>query len=1370
MGCDANNVESRAINEIALRLAKQRSNDIVGISYPTGKEDIKGQERVTSYVTLISAKETEESLGGDIRPVVHVELAYTNTDVKGNKYLETREYKLYRDIRTDEGFKVIGGVDTYVDLSADMLGVNHKTRKVLSDSKKIVNSSSDLNELLNTYDDNYDVDTYAAQEKKKKANKKEKYTQTKILFSDAKSKRDFSKTKKKKYEGYTKEDKRNLHSIDDMMDFVDELVSLSSEDMSAEKVAWIKESIQESLEQNGKYLPKELELFINKKDDKGTFFSPEKGKDLEAGIYISTKSKSGLKGMSTAEKLAHEIRHAVLFYAAESGDRNLQPALDGLKQEHENAMANLTIEMLVENGASKKRAEEIIDYIHGEEGFHEFVALAGSNKEVADSLQKLEAKNTTEKSDGTVLGNVKYFFAQLLKTVLDYMGMIDGKVYPSSFARTVSLSSQLMRANNVATQEFKEQKIVAIVGDALDTANAKVAAGIEALIKLIPEEKSKKIELPKTKLGAMWGLLRLMALYVRNPHLRPQIEAGMDTVFGDTMLNPFSIGGSIHGIIKKFQDMDSLEELVEALGNRSKQIDHQMGVSKATANAAILKAFKEKPSHHELEVMTEVLVETDLQVLREDAIKLLKGELDVDVEIRKYEAEIKKLADKKYINYYLNQADRLAKFMEDGEVSSSLVMNTENIVNLVGVNYDSKLSKNNTKLVKALDKYISLQAFKRKNTSDKELIRRISSTEEGGLNAVLELHESFATQSKEASFGDSGINYIKGYTADVSDPDINIVTAPLSKKTQLEGSGYILKKELTNFGNGVPLGMYIHRYNTNNEYFKQATRNLDTGRKGTSIEDILYAANDTERDATIHQKARKIKAGINKQTKNEMQKLMNKRIVDVDSFSAKEVMAPTYNALGEAKTYRFMMSKNTKKELLGLDKRANVVLGQMFSHALNKQLSGGHDKLVTAEIVKDYKANKFSNGRSGEALAVGNNRKYVKIGLGEDVKEEYKNIWKMLSPEMRNTLTKASREADGGIYVRKDLVTPYFGRRTGSITNLLPAEVIEQHPSIQMLAKITKIIEGWWKEIVKQAKHNIVIKIPDVWLTNIRSNLIMAVQFGFRFDKVLKLYGQNLISILEYGEKQDLLMEYKRKSGLGTDKERALYKNKASRLEDNMNSGVMGKLVKYGLYTPIVEEINLDDAGHKSRFKLFVEDKKDKSPKVLQWMFDYLYLTSNTPVHKLMMGALQKGEALSKAAMFTLSVEKEVGNFVKINKRRPKEVELEAIERKVAKVILDRHINYNVEDGPLLSYLNSVDFLRFTKFFFGIQTSLRDLASDKPLNLLMSAAVQSTMAKDPDDITDYSVLNKSVLDYVHTPFDTIGHVIAPPGYELVTGN
>ena len=72
MGCDANNVESRAINEIALRLAKQRSNDVVGISYPTGKEDIKGQERVTSYVTLISAKETEEVLGGDTRPVVHV--------------------------------------------------------------------------------------------------------------------------------------------------------------------------------------------------------------------------------------------------------------------------------------------------------------------------------------------------------------------------------------------------------------------------------------------------------------------------------------------------------------------------------------------------------------------------------------------------------------------------------------------------------------------------------------------------------------------------------------------------------------------------------------------------------------------------------------------------------------------------------------------------------------------------------------------------------------------------------------------------------------------------------------------------------------------------------------------------------------------------------------------------------------------------------------------------------------------------------------------------------------------------------------------------------------------------------------------------
>jgi hypothetical protein len=425
------------------------------------------------------------------------------------------------------------------------------------------------------------------------------------------------------------------------------------------------------------------------------------------------------------------------------------------------------------------------------------------------------------------------------------------------------------------------------------------------------------------------------------------------------------------------------------------------------------------------------------------------------------------------------------------------------------------------------------------------------------------------------------------------------------------------------------------------------------------------------------------------------------------------------------------MDKATKEDLLRQNTDAFEVLARTMGNINDKIDTEKQNAAVLEVILADQKKNYNPLTQYGD-----NGYEYVKIEKDSDL-DMVKEVYRIL-PE---TFKQAIKDSDTGyIAVRRDMFYSYFGFRDPSIANLFKNEEVEDG----VIRQLIRFAESIWKDIVAISKVDIVIRTPAVIIGNIISNFMYSVMMGANPITVLKMQISNMKATMSYIKTEAKIEKLKARSKGG-----ANVKKQIELLEASQKRNTVHDLMKAGLYTAIVEDINKKDLKSSNRLTRRAQEMTKGIPEVVQNGVNWLYLNENTSFFSAITQATQLSDFVARATEYQLLV-----NHRGVKKQ-------DAIHK-----VLDVFINYGKPPSKFEEYLNDMGLIMFTKYATRIQRAIAASGREKPANVILSALFQNTFF-ELDDIMDQNVFSRSYVNLGISPFDHLERVMAPTMLQFV---
>jgi len=399
---------------------------------------------------------------------------------------------------------------------------------------------------------------------------------------------------------------------------------------------------------------------------------------------------------------------------------------------------------------------------------------------------------------------------------------------------------------------------------------------------------------------------------------------------------------------------------------------------------------------------------------------------------------------------------------------------------------------------------------------------------------------------------------------------------------------------------------------------------------------------------------------------------------------------------------------------------------------MDKSASEGFNNELMKLIRSDSEKNYIVGSRIGK-----NEHAYVLISKDSD-EQEIKDLWNVLPSAVKS-------KHPGGFVVRRDLMHTYLGYREFSVFD---SELGKKLPG--MAVHWGRIAGQIWKEVVKVAKVDVIIRTPAVILGNVTSNFMYSLMTGESPWAIAKLQMQGVKDIDAYvkGVQAMVTLEYKKAAGkTNAEQDRTL-----SRLKNELKNNPVADLVDAGFYTTIVEELDLGGSSDNgSMFSDILDDKLKNYPGFIRNGVDLLYLNEKTKVFKVINKATQYSDFVARYAQYHLMVKKGTDKDVAI------------------KTVRDAFINYNKPNSRFVEWVNQMGFVMFTKYFTRIQKAIKHLGQEHPLKLVMALLGQEMVLGDIEDISDQSILTKDLGNVFYSPLDNIFRAITPTSAEAVIG-
>lgn len=373
--------------------------------------------------------------------------------------------------------------------------------------------------------------------------------------------------------------------------------------------------------------------------------------------------------------------------------------------------------------------------------------------------------------------------------------------------------------------------------------------------------------------------------------------------------------------------------------------------------------------------------------------------------------------------------------------------------------------------------------------------------------------------------------------------------------------------------------------------------------------------------------------------------------------------------------------------------------------------------------------------------------------------------WERVSSSRRSAIRR--RLGRGHIMVRRDMILDTFGIRDLTAAEFISDKVFGKVVARE-LKKAIRMIESGWKEIVKIFKVDMIIRMLPVIMGNIISNLMYSVQYG---HNPLKIARRQLEGV---GALKDYLSSKKKLTAIGAklsiEPDNTELQEEQARILSDMKLNPAMPLLDAHLYQHIVEDVGLEDFKSSSKIARMIDDKTEGVPQMVKTGVHWLFVTEKTSLFQLVTKATAYSDFVARYAQFTLSKEKELAKYERVNGKKMGADQVEALTDSLVIQVRDAYVNYSKPDSRLLQYFNDMGFVAFTKYAVRIQQAIGDLLRGRPLRFSMALIGQelfeATTGIDPEDIAEKSFFTRSPSGWFYTPgVETIlGNIIEPQMY------
>lgn len=1050
-------------------------------------------------------------------------------------------------------------------------------------------------------------------------------------------------------------------------------------------------------------------------------------------VYIS-KGVGGSK--SLLEIYVHELYHAVTHFALDSKSTDMRKITSRMEKVRDNFLANTKEQDLVQMSGGKltvDQAADILDHLSNPEvGLHEFVALSMSNQAVAYQLRNLKMTDKETKKSRNPLQLLLDIIADMFHAVAK---RVTGEPDSNDLARMTFLVARLHSIHKKPLRARKDGGIRNLLS-LFEPVEKRFSDYLEQKIDSNTKDPSRNTK--KKGEGIPKYYTRLAARAMFDEQART-ILAGVGSLasFRGGIFSALAPEASIRTLLRDAVQSDMTQDQVESLGMISQRIDQQRQFIAVQHAKAVLKGFTRTLTEDEEKLLTDIVVDTDLSAIHHNhnIDELLKHDSKIDAAVKDKMDELATLADAETLNFYGYQSSLLAEYMITNKDHIALLLNADNIARMVGT--ERATDSANARVVELIDEMTSLRALRKHSTAKKKAFRELYAEETSGVDDLVayQLGQNLRSERELFSTPADKLKMIKGYSVQLADPDINVVTAPVSRQKELEAQGFKMKSVLGKHSldeNGTPMALFISYRFMEQGFHRVGMRLTEKARRGVTVTESFVKGNDSHPTLRAASSIRKLRA----RKDTVIQEMFDGNYVE-DTNPDDVLVTPVLGNRGQINDFRYSMDKALKQDLLSMERRVSTVLGRTAAATYDKHATDSFNAQMMELIEKDADENMSKDQKS---IFGKNLKEYVKIEQNSSNKE-IRELWRILPENVK-------RKHAEGFFVRRNLMYPYLGyREMGAEDALGFGKLLGTNTHARIVKQAIRVAEKIWQEIVKISKIDIIIRTPAVFIGNVVSNFMLMYVSGYSLKEItaLKFQGVKELNTYVEGLKESIQLEAKRDAGILTKAEL----RRLNTTQNNLANSPVKDLVDEGFYTTIIEEIEHGDDVSGSYFNRVAKKKLANAPKIFRDGVDLLYITENTQLFKLAEKGIQASDFAARYAQYHLMLESGVDKQ-------------EAILR-----VRDNFINYNKPNSRFVEWANKNGFVMFTKYFTRIQRVLRDYGVRHPAKLALSVLGQDYLLGDIDEITDQSALTKDMGNLWYNPTDHFMRVITPTTVEAV---
>ena len=691
-------------------------------------------------------------------------------------------------------------------------------------------------------------------------------------------------------------------------------------------------------------------------------------------------------------------------------------------------------------------------------------------------------------------------------------------------------------------------------------------------------------------------------------------------------------------------------------------------------------------------------------------------------------------------HYYKAQANALAFAKVVRNAGGFTMMNAGNIARMLGTVHVDKVSgKALTEATQAIEKLVALYAIDYSPSADRAKVSEIMRDEllrtdgGNGVEFVLKSHKRLEEESKERLFKGQDALMMHGYTSEIYDPHVEVITALESESDSLEERGYV-KVGPVGYDqadpDSEPKAIFVLKDGGLNQYLSGALSISNKKAKGSNKHSGYMNPNtfDGAMNASMQ-------AEIMNNKQQEIADMFRPAPRKDLSKEKSNKLAPVVNANGQIVNWRYLMSEKNKDTLLDRDNSFDNIIGAIAGSIYDKSTTQEQNSQVLETLKKVY-----------DDEAARNPDSFIEVGPGSK-DQEMLEIWNMLPPETKAT-AKRIFGADG-IRVRKDSLDLVFGYRKLSLATLFGKEnrnaledvfvaTVEgalvlyaqskgmQGKKAQDYAKRAAVVvtrgERIWQSLVQETKDIIVVKTGTVLLGNVWSNLSLLWLKGVSFKEMAQHHAVAMAGATAYMSDSEELARLRllvqagyagtEEGGMKATQEKILV------LEDALARNPVRELIEAGLMPSIVEDVAAeeDPYSYKSLLVRKMEEATAGVPKPLINAAKAVYMAKDGALYKGLYRATQLSDFVARYTLYQHLISRE---------QNPMSKEAALFEAS------ESFVNYDLPMHRALQYTDDMGLTPFLKYFLNIQRVIQKTVRDNPARVLAMAALGNVMDLGP---------------------------------------